>query len=130
MEQFSRRIHFFKEFKRIDDKIACLDRIFERRFNVWYFYESFWLTKTVGFQILSKNKEFEILFFGDAHSNSCSCSRLFLAQHSHLRVTRVFTVDIDIRCFSLMLAKVFWSGFFRMLLIKAIFCRYQLRFFF
>ena len=53
---------FFKEFKRIHDKIVCLDRIFEKRFNFWYFYESFWLTKTVGFQILSKNKEFKILF--------------------------------------------------------------------
>jgi len=28
MEQFSRRIHFFKEFKIIHDKIACLDKIF------------------------------------------------------------------------------------------------------
>ena len=41
MEQFNREIHFFKEFKKIHDKIACLDRIFEREFNFWYFYESF-----------------------------------------------------------------------------------------
>jgi len=52
MEKFNRRIHFFKEFKMIHDKIACLDRVFKRRFNFWYFYESFWLTKIVGFQIL------------------------------------------------------------------------------
>ena len=42
--------------------MACLDRVVERIFNFCYFYESFWLTKTVGFQILSKNIEFEILF--------------------------------------------------------------------
>jgi len=46
----------------IHDKIACLDRVFEMRFNFWYFYESFWFTKIVEFQILSKNIEFEILF--------------------------------------------------------------------
>ena len=46
----------------IHDKIVCLDRVFEKRFNFWYFYESFWLTKTEGFQIFSKNIEFEILF--------------------------------------------------------------------
>ena len=53
---FSRNLKWFMI------KIACLDRIFERRFNFWYFYESFWLTKIVRFQILSKNIEFEILF--------------------------------------------------------------------
>jgi len=52
MEKFNRRIYFFKEFKMIHDKIACLDRVLERRFNFWYFYESFGFTKTVGFQIL------------------------------------------------------------------------------
>jgi len=41
MKQFNRGIHFFKEFKMIHDKIACLDRVFEMRFNLWYFYESF-----------------------------------------------------------------------------------------
>jgi len=43
-------------------KIPCLDRIFERKFNFWYFYESFLLTKTIRFQILSRNLKFEILF--------------------------------------------------------------------
>ena len=56
------RIHFFKEFKRIHDKITYLDRIFEMIFNFWYFYELFWSTKIIRFQIFSKNKEFEILF--------------------------------------------------------------------
>jgi len=41
MEQFSRGIHFFKKFKMIHDKIARLDEVFKRRFNFWYFYESF-----------------------------------------------------------------------------------------
>jgi len=40
-----------------------------------------------------------------AHSNSRYCSRL--AQHSQLRVTNVFTVDIDISNFSLALVDVF-----------------------
>ena len=129
MEQFTGRIHFFKKFKMIHDKIACLDRIFEKRFNFWYFYESFWLTKTMGFQILSKNKEFEILFFGDAHFNSRFFSRLFLTQHSQLRVTKVFTAKIDISCFSLTLAEIFSVRIFCMMSTKAIFCRYQPRFF-
>ena len=62
MKQFSREIHFFKKFKMIHDKIVCLDKSFERRFNFWYFYESFSWTKIVEFQILSKDIEFEILF--------------------------------------------------------------------
>ena len=49
----------------------------------------------------------KFLFFGDAYSTSRSCSQLFLAQHSQLRVTKVFTVDINISCFSLTLADVF-----------------------
>ena len=55
-------IHFFKKFKMIHNKITCLNRIFERKFNLWYFYELFWLTKIVRFQILLKNIKFEILF--------------------------------------------------------------------
>ena len=47
-------------------------------------------------------------FFGDAHSNSRrSCSRLILAQHSQLRVTKFFTVDNNISYFSLTLAEDF-----------------------
>ena len=46
-------------------------------------------------------------FFGDAHSNSRSCSRIFFAQHSQLWMTKVFMTDIDIRYFSLTLAEVF-----------------------
>jgi len=107
MEQFSREIHFFKKFKMIQNKITCLDRVFERRFNFWYFYKSFWLTKTMRFQILSKKYIIWNSFFGGAHSNSRSCSRLFLAQHSQLQVTKVFTADIDISCFSLTLDEVF-----------------------
>ena len=107
MEQFSRGIHFFKKFKMIHDKIVGLDKIFERKFNFWYFYESFWLTKIVRFQILSKNIEFQILFFRDAYSNSHSCSWLFLAQHLQLRVTKVFMGDINTSCFSPTLAKIF-----------------------
>jgi len=33
MDQFTKIVHFFKEFKRIYDKITCFDRVFERRFN-------------------------------------------------------------------------------------------------
>ena len=33
MEQFKRGIHFFKKFKMIHDKIACLDRVFEMKLN-------------------------------------------------------------------------------------------------
>ena len=40
-------------------------------------------------------------------SNSRSCSRFFFAQHLQLRVTKVFTVDIDISCFSLTLVEIF-----------------------
>jgi len=106
MKQFNNKIYFLKKFKMIHDKITCMNKIFEMRFNFWSFYESFWLTKIVRFQILSKSMKFEI-FFEDAHSNLRFCSRLFLAQHSHLRVIKVFTVDTDISCFSLILAEVF-----------------------
>jgi len=61
----------------------------------------------VGFQILSKNIEFEILFSEMLTLTHNVCSRLILTQHSQLRVTKVFTIDIDISCFSLTLAKVF-----------------------
>jgi len=39
MKQFNREIYFFKEFKIIHDKIVYLDRVFEMKFNFWYFYE-------------------------------------------------------------------------------------------
>ena len=60
-------------------------------------------------QISNSLKKYRIWnsFFGDIHSNSRSCSRLFLVQHSQLRVTKVFKADIDISCFSMTLADVF-----------------------
>ena len=41
MEQFNREIHFFKKFKMIYDKIACLDRVFKRKFNFCIFMNHF-----------------------------------------------------------------------------------------
>ena len=35
------RIDFFKEFKKIHDKIACFDRIFEMRFIFGIFMNNF-----------------------------------------------------------------------------------------
>ena len=84
----------------------------EKIFNFWYFYESFQLTKTGGISNSLKKYRILIFFFGDAHFNSHSCSRFFLAQHSQLRVTKVFTTDINISCFSLTLAEVFLVKFF------------------
>ena len=108
MEQFSKEIHFFKEFKRIHDKITCLDKIFEMRFNFWYFYKSFWLTKNSEISNPLKNYRIWNSFFGDAHLNSRRyCSQLIRVQHSQLQVTNVFTTDIDISFFSLALPDVF-----------------------
>lgn len=54
---------FFSEFKIIHGKLTCWDRIFDRELKFWHFYKSFLLTKHMRFQILSKNKKFEILFW-------------------------------------------------------------------
>ena len=51
------------------------------------------------FQILSKNIEFEILFL-EMLTLTHVLARDFFAQHSQLWVTKVFTADIDINCFS------------------------------
>jgi len=107
MEQFNRGIHFFKKFKMINDKIACFDKIFKKRFNFFIFL---WIILIdLNSEISNSLKKYKISnsFFRDAHSNLRFCSWLFLAQHSQLRVTKVFITDIDISCFSLMLVKVF-----------------------
>jgi len=91
----------------IHDEITYFDKIFERRFNFWYFYKSFWLIKIVRFQIFSKNIEFEILFLKMYTLTHFLTRDSFVAQHSQLWVTKVFTADIDISCFSLTLAEVF-----------------------
>ena len=57
---------------------------------------------------LKKYRIWNSFFFGDAHFNSRSCSWFFFAQHSQLRVTKVFTANIDISYFSLTLVKIFF----------------------
>jgi len=65
----------------------------------------YWL-KQWDFKLSQKYKIWNS-FFRDVHSDSHSYSWLFLVQHSQLRVTEVFTADIDISYFSLALTKVF-----------------------
>jgi len=120
---------FSRNLKEFYDKIICLDKIFERRFNFWYFYESFWLTKILRFQILSKNKEFEILFsemFTLTHiltRDSFSFNTRNYGWSKFLRPASTSAI------FHWRWSKFFQSRFLCMMLTKTIFCWYRLSFF-